>query len=589
MSSQDARNGLLCAAAVVVAIFITNPFVQMPFNDDWTYAFAVHELLRIGQMTYHCGESAAFLTQAYWGLLFAKFFGFSFVTLRLSTFPWAIGSVLVCYFLAREAGLETAPAVFSTLLFGLSPLFLPLATSFMSDVPSEFAILLSIYALTRAARAPNPRHCIAFLILAYVTTLLGGLSRQIVWIIPLTAGIQVAYLRRRERSILFVSLAGISANILAADVSARWFYAQPFVVKEWTFSQSVNAASHNWPYLLALWSYLWLTTLLLIIPASLPTAWTTFRQTLQNLRGRRGVIAAAVAVILALASIQWPALSLAPWLGDIVSRRGVLWGMELSGHRPLSIPTPLGEILALIVIFLAWIFLTDLANRAFRSHLLHRIAAFCFPANNRIALPALLLFAAAYLALLAYRTPREFIYDRYTLPLIPCFAIPLLLKYQTAPHPPKSIISLSWTLLALWSIYAIITTQDVHALQAARRSALDRLFAAGVPDTAIAGGSEYDNWTQLLQTGYINVPMINSPPGKYDPTLAGCFSLRPKYRIEFQPARETEPSQFGVIDYLSWLPPFHRRIFIDQYHDPLWLNPNSHFPPPINYEDHHFD
>ncbi len=552
MSRHDARNGLLCAAAVVVAIFITNPFVQMPFNDDWTYAFSVHELLRIGQMTYHCGESAAFLTQAYWGVLFAKFFGFSFVTLRFSTLPWAVGSVLVCYFLARETGLETAPAVLATLLFGLSPLSLPLATSFMSDVPSEFAILLSIYALTRAARAPNLRHCIAFLILAYTTTFLGGLSRQIVWIIPLTAGIQVAYLRRREKPILFVSLVGIAANVFAAYISARWFYAQPFVVKEWTFSQSVSAASHNWQYLLALWSYLWLTTLLLIIPASLPAAWTALHQTLQNLRGRRGVIAAAVAVILALASIQWPALSLAPWLGDIVSRRAVLWGMELSGHRPLAIPTPLGEILALIVIFLAWIFLTDLADRALRSHLLHRIAAFCFPADNRIALPALLLFAAAYLALLAYRTPREFIYDRYTLPLIPCFAIPLLLRYQ---HPPKPIISLSWTLLALWSIYAIITTQDVHALQAARRTALDRLFAAGVPDTAIACGSEYDNWTQLLQTGYINVPMINSPPGKYDPTLAGCFSLRPKYRVEFQPARNrTLPVRRHRLPLLA--PPF---------------------------------
>lgn len=119
-------------------------------------------------------------------------------------------------------------------------------------------------------------------------------------------------------------------------------------------------------------------------------------------------------------------------------------------------------------------------------------------------------------------------------------------------------------MLALWSIYAVITTQDVHALQAARRSALDRLFAAGVPDTAIACGSEYDNWTQLLQTGYINVPMINSPPGKYDPTLAGCFSLRPKYRVEFQPVRNrTLPIRRHRLPLLApplSSPHFHRPV-----------------------------
>ncbi len=473
MSRQDARNALLCAAAVVVAIFITNPFVQIPFNDDFIYSFTVRQLLHTGRLVY-AGESTTFLTQAYWGALFAKVFGFSLVTVRFSTLPWAIGSVVVCYFLAREAGLEPPLALFAALLFGLSPLFLPLASSFMSDVPSEFAILFSIYAFVRCARAPSPRQCIGFLALAYLTTLLGGLNRQIVWIIPLSSGIPVAYLRRRERSILCLSLLGIILNLLAAYFSARWFYAQPFITRQWTFSQSVMAALGKRKYSLALWAYVWLTTLLLIVPAAFPAACVAFRQTLQNLRGRRGAIAAGVAIIIALASIQWPALSIAPWLGDIISRRGVLWGMELSGHRSISIPTPLGEILALIVIVLAWIFLTDFVDRALRSDFLGRLLAICLPKSNRIALSSLLLFAAGYLALLAYRAPTESIYDRYTLPLIPCFAIPLLLKDQAGRYAPGAISSLSWTLLTVWSIYALATTQDVHALQA----------CAGPPSTA---------------------------------------------------------------------------------------------------------
>ena len=33
---NDLRNAMVCAAAVVAAFLAVNPFVQMPFNDDWT-------------------------------------------------------------------------------------------------------------------------------------------------------------------------------------------------------------------------------------------------------------------------------------------------------------------------------------------------------------------------------------------------------------------------------------------------------------------------------------------------------------------------------------------------------------------------
>ncbi len=576
MNRKDIRNAALCALVVLAAFFLTNPFVQIPFNDDWTYSFTVRELLRTGQFTYHCGESAAFLTQACWGALSARVFGFSFVTLRLSTLPWAMGSAFLCYLLARRANLQTAWAIFATLLLALSPLFLPLASSFMTDVPALFFVLLSIYGFVIASDSQRPWIALS---VAYGVALVGGLSRQIVWIVPVTSGPWIMWVKRNDRSVVAISILGITINLIAAYVCSKWFYAQPFVVSEWSFAKTIEVAGQAWADSLILWLCIWLTTLLLILPATLPTAWNSLARTCSNLRTRRGAFAAIIAVAICLLSLHWPGIAVEPWLGDVVSPRGPLSGMELSGFRPVSQPPLLREILGLLVVIVAWALLTDLADQLSRPGLLRRITS----ANQPVAI-SLVLFAAGYLALLAYRAPRGFIYDRYALPLIPCAAIPLLLKSQRSSLPPTII---AWTMLALWSIYSIAATQDVHALQQARRTAMDRLLSAGNPDTSIADGSEFDNWTQLLHQGYVNIPGINSPPGTYDPALGICPALRPLYRVEFRPAPDTTPSEFGTIDYISWLPPFHRRIFIDRFRDPYWLDPDNKTPPPKDFEDFH--
>jgi hypothetical protein len=588
MRRIDLRNAILCAAAVLVAILITNPFAQVPFNDDWTYAFSVRHLLLTGKMTYHCGESAAFLTQAWWGVAWAKIFGFSFVSLRFSTLPWALGSVVLVYFLAREAGLHAPEALLATLLFGFSPLFLPLASSFMSDVPSEFCVLLAIYAFTRAARAESARRRVMLLFFAYVTAILGGLSRQIAWIIPVTTGPYVALLHRRELATVIISLLGIGASLLVAFISSRWFYAQPFVMVELPFPATIRLWRDYWQFAVILWLGLLLTTVLLILPAALPAAWASLLRTCADLRSSRAAIAVVLAILIVIITNRRPALLIEPWLGDIISSRGVLSGMELSGRRPIVQPLPLRQLLAMIVVIVSWIFLTACASALFGANPISRLAGWFRSFGNRIAIPAMLVFACAYLGLIAYRAPRNLIFDRYSLPLIPCFAIPLLSTFQGIQRHRLGSLAVAWVFLLAWAVYAIASTQEVHALQAARFAAASRLLGAGVPDTAIADGTELDSWTQMMRQGYINIPDINSPAGTYNPNLGSTPALRCAYRVEFNPAGNTEPSKFGYIDYSSWLPPFHRRIYIDRFTSPAWLDPARHAPPPKEYEDYYF-
>jgi Dolichyl-phosphate-mannose-protein mannosyltransferase len=576
MNRKDIRNAALCALVVLAAFFLTNPFVQIPFNDDWIYSYTVRQLAQTGKLVY-CGESAGFLMQACWGAAVARIFHFSFVALRFSTLPFSMTCAALCYLLARRANLDHKNAFFVSILLALSPLFLPLAASFMTDVPALACILLSLYCLAESLESQRPW---IWLAAAYIAALAGGLDRQIVWIVPLTCGPYVACLRRKDAAVLFVSALGFAGNLVVAFAFTAWFATRPGVVTDWTFFHTIQVVKTVWADSLIIWLCVWLTTLLLILPAAIPVVWSSIAQTCNHLRGRRGLLAASIAVAIALVSVHWPAMSIEPWLGDVVSPRGPLSGMELSGYRPVSQPPFLRALFGILVIIAAWSLVTELADRCFRPRL------FPIPKNAPPVVVMMLIFDTVYLVLLAYRAPRGFIYDRYALPLIPCVAIPLLLKSQNQ-RCPIPIKILAWTMLALWSLYGIAATQDVHALQQARQTAMDRVLDAGNPDTSIADGSEFDNWTQLLHQGYVNIPGINSPPGKYDPALGICPALRPLYRVEFLPTPDTAPSEFGSVDYLSWLPPFHRRIFIDRFRDPYWLDPNNNTPPPKDFEDFH--
>ena len=117
-------------------------------------------------------------------------------------------------------------------------------------------------------------------------------------------------------------------------------------------------------------------------------------------------------------------------------------------------------------------------------------------------------------------------------------------------------------------------TQDINALGNARAVATDRLLAAGKPRTQIDAGFEFNAQTQIETVGHINDARIQVPPKTYKPNLSATYIVQAqaKYRLEFQHDAITRPTAFGSVDYISFLYPFHRRIYIDEYTDPWWLD-----------------
>lgn len=135
-----------------VAIAIVNPLREMAYVDDWAYALTVRSLLETGLYRLSDAALANPIFQTYWGALFARVMGYSFVSLRISTVVLLTGGLAGLYMLGRELNLKPHAAALVVVIFVTNPLTLMLGTSFMTDVPFLSCVILGLALYTRALR-----------------------------------------------------------------------------------------------------------------------------------------------------------------------------------------------------------------------------------------------------------------------------------------------------------------------------------------------------------------------------------------------------------------------------------------------------
>ena len=185
-------------------------------------------------------------------------------------------------------------------------------------------------------------------------------------------------------------------------------------------------------------------------------------------------------------------------------------------------------------------------------------------------------FTAAYLALLLPRALFDIAVDRYFIPLVALFLIPLVRFYQERIQARVPIYCFG--VLAVFAAYGVASTHDYFATNRARLKAVTLVERSGVPRTAVQGGWESDGWTQIERRGYINDARLQRPSGAYQPAHVNqqlpqaCqfwYSdytpvIQPKYFVVFSPVSCLAGSPFGPVSYQTWLPPFQRNIYIQQ-------------------------
>lgn len=554
---------LACMGVAAAAILVVWPFADLGYGDDVAYAHVALTLSRTGHLVYDGWEAAMLMQHAYWGAIFIRVFGFSFVCLRFSTLPFALGAIGFSYLLVRRAGLPPASAVFVTLVLGLSPLFVPLSTSYMTDVPGLFFYVASLYSLIRATDWPIGKKQYVWLTLGILAGLVGGTGRQVVWLVPLIVLPYVAWVRRQDLRFAIVSMASWILTLGCIVAVMSWFVRQPYIVPQPSLLGELERALARPGLELNLLARFVLMLLFVCSPAALPLAFQACQDIWRGTQTAKVFVGTLLFAVLSAVMIR-PSLASIPWLYGTFNWEGMI-GVEPLPGRPVVLTRPVRAICALAVYFVCCVLARellaprDLARRLGYPPRDHK--------DSSLALTAMSLVSFAYIALVLMRAVDLDIYDRYLLLLIP-WASTMLLRGcgedEKAKRTIRRTMPYAWALLAVLAAYAILGTEDLWSLGRARIAALKKLESAGVPRTAIDGAFECNSWTQLLATGRMNSRWVTNPPGAYRPGLSQTPSVVPTYRLEYEPTPETVPTDFGSVSYFSALPPFHKQVRIDR-------------------------
>jgi Dolichyl-phosphate-mannose-protein mannosyltransferase len=577
MKSQGQLHSMSCVAVLFVATCVTYPFAEMGISDDWSYIRTAQVMAETGHFVYNGWAAPILGWQVLIGALFIKLFGFSFTATRLSTFLVALLTTYLLHRILVRLGINNWNATVGTLVVVLSPIFLQLAPTFMSDVPGFFAAVVCLYCCIRALQTPSPRGSLQWLFMAAGSNIVLGTARQIAWLGVLVMVPCTAWMLRRRKGLLSAGVICWVIGVFAIFGCLHWFNQQPHVVPEKLISVPVNGRALAEVPLNLIRTALSLALFALPVLIAFPYSDSALKHSGSNLRLLIAAMATAALGIVAAVSViavraklgHMPAHVAMPWMGDIVTIRGP-WSGALVGTHPLVMGIWFRVIVSLITVLaaascIAYLTMTRGGGSKYRQSL-------TIPRGQLHLL--LIPFGLAYLGLILQFAVSHLVYDRYLITPLFLVVIYLLLFYQDRLDSRLPLPSIA--LLFLFAAYAMAATHDYFSLGRARLAAATELRDAGVPRDNIGGGFEYDGWTQILATGYMTDPGIAAPPGTAHAALqrkqSSCFHVFDKF-ADWTPAVSPKfvlsydqlcfvPSQYAPIAHRTWLPPYDQKVYI---------------------------
>jgi len=560
--STDRRNIWIAVAVVTGAMALVWPFAKLSYGDDTAFSHVALVLARTGHFAYNCWESMLLVGHAAWGALFIRAFGFSFDCLRLSTLPFALGSVALTYVLTKRMGLSSEKAFFVTMLLGLSPLFLPVAVSYMTDVPSLFFTFASFYLFVRAAEASSDGKALGWIVFGSVVGYLGGLNRQSVWFAPLVLLPHLAWLRRKRWIGIAAAVSWILV-VVGVVLTTAWFNSQPYVYFQPSLTGEIVKAIHNPVKQVDLVARLLLMLVLLCLPAALPLLVKSTSETIVGSWLRKLLVLVPLFAVIAAVVIH-PSLASIPWASNTLNWEGIFGAAPLPG-RPIVLIRPVRAVVAMIIYIAVCLLAGELTR--FRESMQRAWTILLDRDGSHFSLASMTQLNAVYFTLFVIRGVDFDLFDRYLIPIIPWVATIFLLwlgsdeQSETIWRKSKPF---AWALLIVLGSYGVANTQDMWALARARVTAAEKLESAGVSRTEIDAAFEYNGWTQLMATGRLNSHWVKNPPNAYVPGETETPVVVPKYRLEYELTPETEPSEYSSVPYFSFLPPYGKAVRIDR-------------------------
>ncbi len=583
----DRRNLCLCVLVTLAAILIAWPFAEGGYIDDFSYIHMAQSLAETGRFAYNGWPTAMLGIQVWWGAAWIWLFGFSFTLVRLSVWPLALGAVALVYLIARRASLSPSDSLFAALLTGLSTLFLPLAPTFMTDIPGFFFLLACLYGFTRAADAIEdsqarstpgvPWRALAWLAIGTLCGVLGGTIRQPVWFAPIACAAVLCLwpfgdLSRSDRlAFRMASLLCGVIGMVALVVGTRWFSQQPYAIP--TRLPTLEAVAQFRVASIAREAVTVATECgLKVLPAMLFCLPWIVEHVSTGLRTRWGRITAGVTAV-AMAGVLAGTLT-----QSLEGPLGLLAGSwRPTGHALHDAGVGLIRCGVLGVAVAVAVAATVGLGRA-RSL---PTAAWRLPPAVILPLAYLVPYGAS---LLLVSQTTDGIFPRYYLPFLPALTCGLLSYTRSLPTAYSGDAAhsaaadrrsmLGWLLVGFFALRGIAILHDEFADTRTRLEAIALLQQKGVPRERITSKWVIDGWEQIERAGYVNDPRIRVPADAYradvpydypDPKFRDQFpALRPDFMVVDE--REITPGDSGDFPRFPftawWRPPYRRTIVI---------------------------
>ena len=542
---------LFCAFAVLACELISHPYVTMGVCDDGLYILMVRTLAATGHVVYN-GWAAPMLTgQLYLAAAMVKLFGFSSTTIRVSTLLVSMALAFLLQRILVRTNITERNATIGTLAFVLSPIYLLMSFTFMTDIFGLFAIVVCIYGCLRALQASTSRAAIVWLCFAVAANAICGTSRQIAWLGILVMVPSTLWLLSAQRRVLIGGTAATLAGCIFIFACLQWLKHQPYMVPEHLLPNTFPLA-HTLEQLVKTFldvPFLLLPIVILFIPE------------IRKNHPRVNAAIVAVSLVYARLAIHRAYLPLLePTQHDWVTVYGIFNGFVLKGTPPIFLNIRVQVLLTIacfggilgLVASLRHLRRTPPASGSLTGTSWRQLGILLAP------------FIIVYSLLLVPRaTTTDGIYDRYLLPLLVVALICLVRYYQDRIQPRIPLASV--LLVAMTAIYGITVTHNTFSLYRARVRIASEIRAAGVPDTSVDNGWEYNLGVELQTADHINNPVVLIPAHAYAPTPpppAGACDMfwydetphmHPLYGVSFDPNACYGSAPFAPVHYSRWL------------------------------------
>jgi hypothetical protein len=582
LTSRLRMPAVLCTVAFVLCEAISRPYAEMAVCDDWSYIRTAQVLAQTSHIHYNGWATAMIGWQLYPAALLLKLFGFSFTAARLSTFFVAALTTFLMQRTLVRAGINEQNAAIGTLAIVLTPLYMALSATFMTDVQGLFAVVICLYGCLRALQASSSSAAAGWISFAALANAVLGSSRQIAWLGVLVMVPCTLWLLRRNRMALVAGCLATLAGWAFVALSLHWFEQQPYSVPEHLFVKVTSL--YDLGYMASELFAVVLEVPFLLLPIIAAYLILLRRKSRQFWTALAvcGLGYTLAAVVLAIKIESYSLIE--PMLGDWVSplaRYGP--SVEKLGSSSLieNGPIVLGQttrILLTVVSTLATLcaiaFLWEIRRRVVGKEVeqVDSQAGAWSRTPRSVSWNQLLLlagpFAAAYFALLIPRSSNH-LYDRYLPPLVFLCGLGLIRAFQNFVQPNLPVVTK--VLVGLVAIYSIGATHDMFAFYRARVVLANEVAAAGIPPNTLDGGFEYNGWIEVAQGGNLNDEKIVNPPNSYIPldpyrglscdgkaTKLDLINnelphFSPRYGLSFTPDGCAGQTSFAPVNYFRWL------------------------------------